>query len=155
MTSRNGIGYIGEYWALYKLSTINKKGVLLPPTFDYDIITNDDIRIEVKSARPTTARKGKSSRDIWNFLNQKRELDYLNGKQTTYKAVKRNRNCDFFIFVCFDKSDNVVCEYVLPKSEIGERQMISIPVEPKHTRFKNYKNRWDLIENFTNKEDKK
>jgi len=143
-------GYLGEMHVLYKLATLNIKAISLPNMFEYNLLTENDIRIEIKTSSivlDRDKRKENYCREIWQFQNNSRITTYSGNNSSTYEIKKRDRNCDFFAFVCLNEENGVETVYVVPKEIIGKMQIITIPKIPKTKRVKlrEYKEKWNLI----------
>jgi hypothetical protein len=152
------VGYIGETYVLHQLAKYKTSAIFSPITFDFDILTEDNIRIEVKTARLMTGKKKYFSKkkDIlelkessrWQFANQSRKYDGVIYKHKSswvrYKFSKRDRNCDFFVFVCMDENYNIVRTYIIPKEIIGNREIIVIPYKNDNY-LTEYYDKWELI----------
>ena len=146
------LGYFGEMHVLYKLAKLDVFATLMPHRHDYDIITENDIRIEVKTSivrnavKKVKRKKGmmKYPRNIWQFNNAKKKLTNAGNKSLNYEYSKRDRDCDIFVLICLDKDRKIVREYIVPKRVIGQRKLI-IAGEKDLGYLAEYKNRWDLI----------
>ena len=138
------IGYIGEMHVLYKLSMMNISAMKLHNSFDFDIYTNNNRRIEVKTSvlrykkhnSKTNRKDYKSLTQTWEFHN------YTRDKNRNY--INRNRKCDFFIFVCLNEEQKPIKTYIVPKDVIGEKMRISIPQSNK-TMYSNFLEKWESI----------
>ena len=62
-----------------------------------------------------------------------------------YKYIKRNRDCDFFIFVCL-LDNEVERAYIVPSKVVKDKQIINIGEADKGYTAP-YLNKWDLIQN--------
>lgn len=107
--------------------------------FDYDLLTNQNIKIEVKTSTIHNEKPNKNSsknykRDYWSFRN----------------CVKE-RDCDFYCFICLSENLKIEKMFVVPQSKISERNAISIPREFKMVKtynnfsLKYYEDRIDLL----------
>lgn len=114
--SRFQIGCIGEMWVMFQLSLrgifSQKQNIL----FDYDLLTNNNIQIKVKTSTIHNETPGPNSsedykREYWLFANQE----------------GRKRNCNFYCFVGLDENLQPEKTFIIPADLIGEREMISIP----------------------------
>lgn len=145
-------GYIGETFVLYQLARYKTPAILCPTSFDYDILTDKGLRIEVKTSIITSGNKKVKGKEYenrkWAFTNQ--QQIYQKGEQkdnmrfSRNKLSRRDRQCDFFIFVCLDKKCNPLKSYVVPKSIVKDRSGITIP-EMNDCEFTEYYEKWELI----------
>jgi len=141
-------GEYGENYVLYKLSELRIPAVKLPPTFDFDIYTNNNVRIEVKTGRLLNGKrqiKGKwYLNKRWTFANHNVKWAHNNG-DIKVKLSNRDRHCDFFICLCLDENDKIVREYIIPKNVVGNKRLICIYQGNKKSYTEQYRDRWDLI----------
>ena len=151
---RNLLGYIGEAYVMYELA---KRGIrcqkMREQISDFDLLTEFGDRIEVKCARPHWSWNGpKTSKTLfWGFSNYDSTHEYE--KDSRYKVIlkKRDRQCDFFIFVGCDWDGTVVKVFIVPKKDVGTRIVINEPVKRKHKRkdislcLEDWKDKWDLL----------
>jgi hypothetical protein len=146
----NQIGHMGEMYVLYKLFLFGIRAIQLHDMFDYDLLTQEDIKIEVKTSSivlDKDKRKVNYKREIYHFLNYKRTLNYIKGKKFEYIDDFRIRKCDFYILLCLDESQEVESVYIVPNDVIHNRKLITIPRFPKNDKFMltQFKNNWNLI----------
>ena len=147
------IGWLGETFVLYKLAKLGIKAVNLSNNFDYDLLTNNNLKIEIKTSRPTTCKDKKNEkiyyRDRWQFLNYKRVYENVTYLNTKYKNIKRNRNCDFYIFVCLNEENNIEKCYVIDKNTIKDKQCITIPRKIKRStaKLQKFEEKWESLKN--------
>ena len=135
-------GYVGETYVTAKLSrAFNITSAIVPQDFfSYDLITNNNKRIEVKTAilRKFERKHPKKTyySDAWEFGR--------NPKQ------RHEGSCDFVVCVCFsskDFSDNPRC-FIIPWKELHGRSVFKISANPKRKgehKFWNYEDKWDAI----------
>ncbi len=133
------VGNIGEKYVMYLFSKMFLECFKLPATFNYDLITENGIRIEVKTSMIHKEKPGKHSRleysrDYWSFNNQE-------SKKTFYKDF------DYYIFICLNEKLNVEKLFCVPRIVINNRIIISIPKNFK--RLNNNSNIFSL-KNFEN-----
>ncbi len=143
--SHKKIGYIGECHAMLGLA---ERGIFcqkLYDVFDFDLLTSNGLRIEVKTSNLFHHRDNRRKgyiRDCWQFNNA--ELKSIGDHKG------RKRKCDFYIFICMHK--NILKKiYISPEKYISNRRMITIPVKMKKKTEKGlheYEDRWDLIEDM-------
>ena len=153
------VGYLAEAYVAYELA---KRGIVctnLCQDFDFDLITDTGDRIEVKSARPQTGYSGRDYKNgtrknphiFYSFHNLARKNVNEKGKGYFRETYSRDRQCDFFIFVCFNKNLTVHKTYVFPKEFIGTKKLVAVPVERKRPLRKGapdneqYLGKWDLL----------
>jgi len=137
------LGYVGELYVMAKLiRDFNIVSVKVPQQFfSYDLITNNNKRLEVKTA--TTIRSSRKHpkktyySDKWEFRRNPRQL--------------HEQACHFVVCVCFkskDLSDEPRC-FVIPVSELqGHSEVFMISANPKRKgehKFWEYEDRWELI----------
>ncbi len=149
-------GYIGECYVAYELAKRGIKAQRMDNfVVNYDFITTDGIRIEVKASRPIVSWNGAKTHKtmMWGWNNGKDIYD-CKGGALHKKIVKIDRDCDFFIFVGMDEDKNVKKVFIVPKEIIGDRMAIHEPVDRKHKNkfgefhLSDYENKWDLISLF-------
>lgn len=146
------LGYIGGCYVIYKLAQYKLPSIICPSSFDYDILTANSLRIEVKTSKLRKSKKeynGKTNeRYIWTFSNhnnKSRGAYYKNNRTyVMYMQTERDRDCDFFVFVCMDKIYKIIKTFVVPKEEIGKRMLITIP-HSGEGRLNKYYDMWELI----------
>lgn len=145
-------GYIGETYVLYKLAQYKMPAIVCPASFDYDILTANGLRLEIKTGRLRKIKDKRVNKEkyrfTWEFANHgsKTAGAYYKNNRTyvMYAQIKRNRDCDFFIFVCMDKKYKIIRTYVVPKDIIGKRKLITIPFNGGGT-LNEYYDKWELI----------
>jgi hypothetical protein len=145
MTERNlpEKGYIGETYVIAKLiRDFNIASVKVPQQyFSYDLITNNNKRLEVKMAVRTKSIKKNPKRisisDIWEFRRNPRQL--------------HENTSNFVVCVCFkseDFSEEPSC-FIIPSDKLrGHSEVFKISANLKNDeklKFWEYKDRWDLI----------
>ena len=102
---------------MFKLSLFGLFSQKQNDLFDYDLLVENNVMIEVKTStiRKEKIRKGINSesysRDYWFFRNQ----------------GGRDRKCNFYVFVGLDEKYEPEKVFVVPASVIGKRKVISIP----------------------------
>jgi len=63
----------------------------------------------------------------------------------------RDRDCDFFIFIGMDNDRNIKGVFIVPKSIVGKKQVLSEPVVRKRINsrttlnLRDWEDRWDLL----------
>jgi len=152
--SRPQLGYIGERLVLYELALRNIRATKLPNFFDYDLITENGVKIEVKTAQlqkkiHKNKRVENHVMEAWTFSNHKttyKTMKIVNGeKLASYNLEKRDRHCDFYTFVCWSNQGCIT--YVVPNSEIRDKKGICI-YSNGNSRLQEYRERWELIARF-------
>jgi len=139
------LGSLGEKYVKFKLAQIEIDSITLPYSFDFDIYTNNNLRLEIKTSNKRTqnfaynknGKKYSYERNYWGFNNYKRDINK--------KMVKRNRDCDFFILLCIEKYE--FKSYIVPKSIIKSKRTITIYDNKtiKDSLYSKYLERWDLL----------
>lgn len=146
-------GYIGECYVAYQLALRGIKAQRMDNfVVNYDFITKEGVRIEVKAAKPIESWNGQhtSTSIAWHWNNGKDVYD-CKGGALHKKVVKIDRDCDFFIFVGLNEDGTTKKVYIVPKEIVGDRQAISEPVDRKRDggqgsfRIYQYENKWNLI----------
>jgi hypothetical protein len=150
------IGYLGEIYTMYKLATLNIKSSKLNNFHDYDIITESNIKLEIKTSSPcirtikTPLVDGGYTvtyKTIYQFTNHTTKTTCIDGK-IIREYTKRNRTCDFYILVCLNKAkDKIIKTYIVPESEITKSKLIVIY----KTNKEKYREKWDLIVKLNDK----
>lgn len=147
--NRLEIGRIGVNWVFYQLARIKQCGVKVDELFDYDIISSTNKRLEVKTSTHKTRTKkrggGSYSWKSWSFLNSDDGYYFDKHGFKRHKPVARDRECDFFIFVCLDDKYGVKASYVVPKDIIGTRKSIVIGDSREKGWLNEYKNNWEQL----------
>jgi hypothetical protein len=150
--SKLELGRIGAYWVFYQLARLKQCGVKVDELFDYDIITSRNRRVEVKTSTYKARSKSYKTKNgavksyswnCWSFLNST-DTSYYDEGIRKHKPGTRDRECDFFAFICLDDDYEVINSYIVPKKIIGTRKNIVIG-EKAGGRLERYKNRWDLL----------
>ncbi len=149
------IGFLGECWVQFKLAQRSLKSVNLSDGlgFDYDLLVENGLKIEVKTSVIRNAGKKKITKSrgpvtydmyLWQFCNTKQTTKHIGHKTLRCTWRKRDRDCDFFALVCLDKNLNVVKNYIVPKNVVGNRSLIAIHRHHKGM-FAKYLEKWDLL----------
>ena len=149
------LGYIGETYVIAKLiCDYNIVSVKVPQQFfSYDLITNNNKRLEVKTARPISKEKRYKKKTykwlVWQFTRQPRQ-------------IRPESLSNFVVCVAFESqelSETPLC-FIIPSDKLVNPktrkplQVWSIKKKPKtreSSKYWEYKNRWDLITNKDNK----
>lgn len=153
MKEKIDIGYMGECYILYKLATLGIKGENLKNLFDYDILLDNNCKIEVK-----TSQIGKAQKKVKDKIYEWKRWQFHNHKldNKTKKTYKRKRICDYFILIGLDENNNIGTCFIVPEKELTECQSITIPIHNNNknkfniiNRYYKYKEKWELlIENY-------
>ena len=131
-----------------ELAKRNIYSIRLPPQFEYDIICNNNCRIEVKSSRITC--KGK-----WLFSNLRIKKNVRDGKYIRI-ITKKDRDCDFYVFVGYDKFLKTNY-FIVPREIVNTRKTISIfprkcfmdgKGKYHNSKYWSFLDKWDPILNF-------
>lgn len=98
--NRDQVGHLGEMYVLYKLAKLGLKGVKLQDMFDFDILLQNSLMLEIKTAKIMIEKDSRKSinyyREIWSFLNFKRKIKYLKNSQFKFIDEKRDKKCELF-----------------------------------------------------------
>lgn len=135
-------GYVGETYVMAKLSRdFNIKSAMVPQDFfSYDLITNNNKRVEVKTAIlrdfPRTHPSGTYHSDAWEFRRSLKQLS--------------EGSCDFVVCVCFkskDFSEEPRC-FIIPSKELHSRsEVFKITANPKKgiRKWWEFEDKWKSI----------
>lgn len=96
----------------------------MPQNHPYDILVNNNIKVDVKASR---LYRGK------------------NGSFYSFNLEKEYPTCDVFVLVAIDDYDNKKM-YVLPSAIVSGQNQIS--VGSKNSKYNIYIDRWDYIDSF-------
>lgn len=150
------IGYLGECYVILELA---KKGIFAQKVydlFDFDLLVNQGIKVEVKTSSmhqvKSSIRKNGEYKlaNIWQFRNYENQ-NYEGGRVKRPTKKGRNRKCDYYIFVCFDKFSKPLKYFIVPSEIINTKECITIRCEPKKPyELSIFENRWDLLTDYTN-----
>ncbi|MCJ7506110.1 hypothetical protein MUP05_06540 [Candidatus Bathyarchaeota archaeon] len=131
--SPHQLSYLGVAHSRVQLA---KRGVIAidaPAFFEYDLITQGGLRIEVKSSRP----KGREGSECWRFTNT-REGAYTKGAA---RHQRTDRKCDFFILVAF-RDCEIPAFFVLPKKAVGVKRTVYVSYDGMYAC---YRDAWDPL----------
>jgi len=156
----SGRGFLATVYVMLELA---KRRIISihTPSFAFDLLCDNGVRLEVKSATPKSSQKKYkdkiyvSSRKNWQWQNRKHTYEWISGverrKVNLVEAAKRS--CDFYVLVGFDENLENPNYFVIPKEvceELGS--FLCLPIDGKlygrKSRMKKlweYKDRWDLI----------
>lgn len=141
--SKKQIGCIGETFTMFRLALRGIYSQKQNDLFDYDLLTNTHLRLEVKTSTVRHEKKKKYKkykREYWYFRNQ-----------------VENRQCDFYVFVCLNETlipENV---FIVPSEIIIDKEGVSIPREFKQKSYngfslKDYEDNFEVLDNKTEEE---
>jgi len=147
------IGHLGECYVMYSLATLGTKAMKVPDSLDFDLLTNDPIKIEVKTGvervevrkRPTK-KEGFfciTDRPHWQFANNKSKIIFCNGN-AKHINLGRKRICDYYVLVCLKINLKVEKTYIIPSEVVNHRRLIKIGTTDKGM-FEKYNETWHLI----------
>ena len=144
------LGLIGEYYVLYKLARLGIYAIKISEYFDFDLLTNTGLRIEVKTATKGLCKKKHGNKIYkwysWSFNNHK--LDKITKIKNIPKYrgyLKIDRKCDYFVFVCVNNDFSINKCYIVPKKEVGIKTGIAIGTAKK-SKYHKWEGRWDLLQ---------
>jgi len=109
------IGRIGQTFLMYQLAIKGIHTIQLNNFFDYDILTSNNKRIEVKTSAIHKEKINNHFRDYYTFKVTNRYNSFL------YKGF------DFFCFICLNEQFKVEKYFFVPKDAINVREIISVP----------------------------
>lgn len=151
--SKADLGYVGETHIIAKLMRdFNTASVKVPQQFfSYDLITSNNKRLEIKTARPMLKKKRYKNKvyewGVWQFTRKPRQ-------------IRRVDSSDFVVCVAFKSQDlsEKPHYFIIPSSKLVNPKTPkliktwSIKEDPKtrsgvsrKSKYWKYKNRWDLI----------
>ena len=150
------IGYLGECYVILELA---KKGIFAQKVydlFDFDLLVNQGLKVEVKTSSinqvKSSVRKNGDYKlaNLWQFRNYENQ-SYDSGRIKRPTRKGRDRQCDYYVFVCLDKLDKPLKYFIVPSEIIKTKECITIRCEPKKPyELSIFENRWDLLENQSN-----
>ena len=82
----------------------------------YDLLINDNLKVDVKVSRYYKANEG----------------DF---KYHTFNLEKIYHNCDIFILVCLNEEDEIVKLLIIPSKYLMGKKQVSVGVSSKYDRF--------------------
>lgn len=137
--------YVGTLGELYAEIELLKRGLYaqkMSNMFDFDLLTTNNKRVEVKTAKPTHSTKIHKNRtykwEIWQFRN------YDKGNIPWHEQKGRNRECDFYMLMCLNDEKELDMVLIVPQNAIGARLMITVS-KKKTSKLLIYKNAWHLL----------
>ncbi len=128
----NQFGKQGEEWVAKRLEGFGYEVERQATNHTCDIVLNGFMHIEVKSATPTNAARGKGTR--WQFSLRRRGLPL---------------DEDLLILVCYDKNLAVIGALVIPGAEVPEElTKIDISSHPWHYggKWAKYWEDWSVVD---------
>ena len=114
-------GYAGEIKIKALLESKGYEVKKMSVKHPYDLLVNDNIKIDVKSAHKYNSNKGWSS--------------------YSFNLEKSNPTCDIYVIWCMD-DDKVL---VIPSKFLKQNQLC---ITDKGSKYDVYKNRWDYISQY-------
>ena len=149
----NLLGYLGECYVMLELA---KRGVIaqrLPEGFKFDLMTQDGVRLEVKTANISIGKKRRGNKEYewkkWTFRiathsGYERKEDPTEGRRYYRKKYKQGGYlCDFYVLVCLMEDGERPMFYIIPREQVKTQNVtISPSGEDKWWRWKE---RWDRI----------
>ncbi len=159
------LGFLGECTVMSELAKIGIFSQKLDSNFDFDILTDAGERVEVKSSTPIWSKSGNSGTHKTKKDYFHRSYQFTNAftlkkynRIEGYRAIssRRDRQCDFFILICFELDYKVNRFYVIPKEVIGMKSVINVPYirkRPPRSKIdlRPYVNNWGLLKIFNKK----
>ncbi len=149
------VANIGENYVMYKLATLGIRSQKMLVFNDYDLLAGNGARIEVKTSTIQAVvdkrRKKHYKRKFWAFTNNIEKWKFDKGK-ISKSYYKRDRECDFFALVCLNNQFKIIKCFIVPKTFVGTKAVITIPLVNKKFNkrsVKDYEEKWDLIKEFT------
>ena len=123
------IGRHGISLVMGKLTEMGIDLLSVPHTWHFDLITQDGVRIEVKFANPTVAKRAdRQSYERYAFHFHKEELSAP----------------DFFVLVLNTPEGPFF--YIVPREELQVSQVSFTPFSTnRKSKYLKYRDRWDLI----------
>lgn len=139
-------GRIGE---IYVLEELRERGFdaadmnLINSKYIYDILVDDNVRLEVKTARMTTGGAFK-----WQFANKRGlnlQVSELRGLTKTGRTIKHYHiTCDFIVLVALDLEKAFT--YIIPSGHPSIKGMQTISItNMKSSKFETYRENWDIL----------
>jgi hypothetical protein len=151
--NRDSLGYFGEIYTMYKLAEMDIKCSNLPTFHDYDLMTANGVRIEVKTSSLATreckiklAKGGHTitTHQLYTFANHKSNTRFGLG-QRKREYSRRVRSCDFYALICLDEPGKTVMHsYIVPNKEMPGGKLIAIRLTSR-SKYKVYENDWAAI----------
>lgn len=139
-------GRLGE---LYVLGELKERGFdaadmnLMDSKYIYDVLVNDSVRLEVKTARMTTDGAFK-----WQFANKgelNMQVSEIRGRTKTGRILKHyHKTCDFIALVAFGLEKTIT--YIIPSGHPNIRGMQTISItNMKNSKFEAYRENWNIL----------
>jgi len=144
---KDQLGYLGTAYALLELAKRNMRG-LITPDFDFDILCNNGVRLEVKTSR--LHNRVDSKRAQWQFTNSRRRWIWAKGAKYNVRTEPISRHCDFYVLIGLNKELEQPRFFIISKETMEKAgQVIQLhPDYPHRGKWEDfYKNedKWDLI----------
>lgn len=97
----------------------------------YDLLINDNIKIDVKASR--------------YYENKKEGVKYH-----TFNLEKKYHNCDIFICICLNDSEDIEKFLIIPSKYLMGKKQLSVGVNSMYDRFDNKFTYIDIYNDFYN-----
>ncbi|MEF2244001.1 hypothetical protein [Paenibacillus sp. IITD108] len=118
-------GQTGEELAAEHLEKSGFNVRRMPTKHPYDLLVNDVVKVDVKTAKPFFVR---------------------GSRVHTFALNKQNPTCDIYIARALDESGSVERVLVIPSHMLRIRTLCI----GKESKYNKYKDRWDLIKEYSN-----
>lgn len=139
-------GRIGE---LYVLGELKERGFdatdmnLIDSKYIYDVLVDNSVRLEVKTARMTTDGAFK-----WQFANKgglNLKVSEIRGLTNTGRTIKHyHKTCDFIVLVALDIDKAFT--YIIPSDNPNIKGMQTISITSmENSKFEAYRENWDIL----------
>ena len=119
----------GLYWEERAVKLLHERGYSnierMPRKHTYDILLNDRIKIDVKASK---------------IIRGKGE-----DKTHVFRTKRKNATCDIYMAFAVDE-DNSTEIYIIPALQV---KVVTLVLN-KNSKFYQYKNRWDILQNYDN-----
>lgn len=113
------LGLSGELKIKEKLELLGYKVEKMPVNHPYDLLVNENIKIDVK-----TARKYKSDKEWSSYA---------------FNLEKSNPTCDIYVFICVEDEKYLV----IPSKFLRQTQLC---ITDKESKYDVFKDRWEYVE---------
>lgn len=144
---KDQLGYLGTVYTLLELAKRNIRG-LITPEFDFDILCNNGMRLEVKTSRLHSRPDSKLAQ--WQFTNSRRRWVWAKGAKYNARTERMSRHCDFYVLVGLNKELEQPRFFIIPKTIVEKAgQVIHLhpDYEPrgKWREFYEYEAKWEAV----------
>lgn len=113
-----------EYCSLFIQESLGLDVNLTPTKYPYDILANNNIKIDVKVSR------------MYN----------KSFKSYTFNLEKKFPTCDIFVAYCIDDDKRIVKTYVIPSSVLSGKTQLSVGVIK--SKYDKYLDGWELLNKY-------